>query len=71
MGWDGERGDKPLLLLIGSSTRRSREFILQSVTNRYRLWLLQPAEVSWEAPYIVGNTVVDNTDAAKLIEARS
>jgi biotin carboxylase len=69
MAMDGEIGDRPLLLLIGSSARRSREFILQSVTTRYRLWLLQPAEVSWEAPYVVGNTIVDNTDAAKLVQA--
>ncbi len=66
---DGELRDKPLLLLVGSSSRRGREFILRSVTTRYRLWLLQPAEVSWEAPYIVGATTVDNTDAPKLIEA--
>lgn len=64
-----ELGDKPLLLLIGSSSQRNREFILKAVTPRYRLWLLQPAEVTWEAPYVVGNTVVDNTDARKLVEA--
>jgi biotin carboxylase len=69
MGSVERYGDKPLLLLVGSSARRSREFILQSVTAGYRLWLLQPAEVSWEAPYVVGNTVVDNMDAAKLVAA--
>jgi biotin carboxylase len=67
-GGDGPCG-KPLLLLIGSSSRRSREFILQSITSRYRLWLLQPADVSWERPYVVGNTIVDNTDPAQLVEA--
>lgn len=66
MEWDGK---KPLLLLIGSSSRRSREFILQSVSERYALWLLQPAPVSWEAPYVVGGTVVDNTDPDALVEA--
>jgi biotin carboxylase len=69
MGWDGEFDDKPLLLLVGSSGQRNREFILRSVTTRYRLWLLQPADVSWEAPYVAGNTVVDNLDAPKLVEA--
>ncbi|MGC5344781.1 ATP-grasp domain-containing protein [Streptomyces sp. DT171] len=61
-------GEKPLLLLIGSSGRRSREFILRTVSERYALWLLQPAPVSWEAPYVVGGTVVDNTDAHALVE---
>ncbi|MEU9885966.1 ATP-grasp domain-containing protein [Sphaerisporangium sp. NPDC051011] len=69
MGLDAESGEKPLLLLIGSSSKRNREFILRSVAPRYRLWLLQPAEVSWEAPYVVGNTVVDNTGADELVEA--
>ncbi|HEY3611972.1 MAG TPA: ATP-grasp domain-containing protein [Pseudonocardiaceae bacterium] len=69
MGLDRESGNKPLLLLVGSSARRSREFILRSVAAHYRLWLLQPAAVSWEAPYVVGNTVVDNTDATRLVEA--
>jgi len=58
-----------LLLLIGSSARGSREFILKSVSSRYRLWLLQPADVSWEEPYVVGNTIVDNTDPALLVAA--
>jgi biotin carboxylase len=61
--------EKPLLLLIGSSSRRSRRFVLESVVKRYRLWLMQPAQVSWEAPFVEGNTVVDNTDAARLVDA--
>lgn len=66
MAWDGE---KPLLLLIGSSSRRSREFILRTVSRRYALWLLQPAPVTWEEPYVVGGTAVDNTHPEPLIEA--
>jgi biotin carboxylase len=65
----GPSPDLPLLLLIGSSAQRSREFVLQSVTAGYRLWLLQPAAVSWEAPYVVGSTAVDNTDARELVAA--
>ncbi|MEV7558687.1 ATP-grasp domain-containing protein [Streptomyces sp. NPDC089795] len=66
MAWDGE---KPLLLLIGSSGQRSREFILRTVSTRYALWLLQPAPVSWEEPYVVGSTTVDNTDPDALTAA--
>ncbi|MEU3525161.1 ATP-grasp domain-containing protein [Streptomyces sp. NPDC038707] len=65
----GRDGDKPLLLLIGSSSRRSREFILRSVSRRYALWLLQPAPVTWEEPYVVGSTQVDNTRPELLVEA--
>ncbi|MFI5801240.1 ATP-grasp domain-containing protein [Streptomyces sp. NPDC051561] len=66
MGTDDE---KPLLLLIGSSARCSREFILRAVSGRYALWLLQPAAVTWEEPYVVGGTQVDNTDPGLLVEA--
>ncbi|MGW7412389.1 ATP-grasp domain-containing protein [Streptomyces sp. NPDC054863] len=65
----GTDGGKPLLLLIGSSARRSREFILKAVSGRYALWLLQPAPVTWEEPYVVGGTQVDNTDPGLLVEA--
>ncbi|MEU3446463.1 ATP-grasp domain-containing protein [Streptomyces thermolilacinus] len=62
-------GGKPLLLLIGSSARRSREFILQAVSRKYALWLLQPAPVTWEEPYVVGSTAVSNVDPEPLVEA--
>ncbi|TDD95304.1 ATP-grasp domain-containing protein [Actinomadura rubrisoli] len=62
-------GDKPLLLLIGSSGRLSREFVLESVSRRYGLWLLQPADVTWEGPYVAGSTIVDNTDPVALAKA--
>jgi len=65
----GTDAGKPLLLLIGSSARRSREFILRSVSRRYALWLLQPAPVTWEEPYVVGATQVDNTRPDLLVEA--
>ncbi|GAB2443036.1 ATP-grasp domain-containing protein [Streptomyces incanus] len=65
----GRDGGKPLLLLIGSSGRRSREFILRTVNRRYALWLLQPAPVTWEEPYVVGSTQVDNTRPELLMEA--
>jgi biotin carboxylase len=61
--------EKPLLLLVGSSGRRSREFILETVSRRYALWLLQPAELTWESAYVVGNTIVDNTDIERLVAA--
>jgi biotin carboxylase len=61
--------DKPMLLLIGSSSQISREFILRSVSRRYDLWILQPAATTWENAYVVGSTQVDNTDPAALLSA--
>ncbi|MBV9708561.1 MAG: hypothetical protein JO125_14280, partial [Chloroflexi bacterium] len=54
--------DMPLLIVIGSGDQLYREYIMQSVCRRYRLWLLQPEPATWQQPYLVGNTIVDNTN---------
>ncbi|MEV1156022.1 ATP-grasp domain-containing protein [Micromonospora chokoriensis] len=61
--------DRPLLLLISSLSRTSREPFLQSVARHYRVWAFvggegRPAEVTWEEPYLAGHTTVDTLDAA-------
>jgi biotin carboxylase len=61
--------DRPLLLLVASSYRVYRAYILESVSARYRLWLLNGAPPTWEDPYIVGHTVVDCLDLDKLTAA--
>jgi biotin carboxylase len=66
---NGSDRSRPLLLLVGSGARRSREFILESVSRRYRLWLLHPQAPSWELPYLAGFSAVDNTDPKLLVEA--
>jgi biotin carboxylase len=61
--------DRPLLLLVASSYWVYRAYILEAVSARYRLWLLNPAPPTWEDPYIVGHTVVDCLDLDKLTAA--
>ncbi|PRX01325.1 UNVERIFIED_ORG: biotin carboxylase [Actinomadura viridilutea] len=61
--------DRPLLILVASSYWVLREYILKSVSARYRLWLLNPTPPTWEDPYIVGHTVVDCLDLDKLTAA--
>lgn len=61
--------DRPLLLLVASSYWVYRKYILESVSARYRLWLLNPTPTTWEDPYIVGHTVVDCLDLEKLTAA--
>lgn len=63
------RDGRPLLLLVSSGDRTYREYVLQSVTSRYRLWLLQPEPVTWEVPYISGHTSVDTYDRAQAVDA--
>ncbi|MEV0659838.1 ATP-grasp domain-containing protein [Actinomadura luteofluorescens] len=62
-------GERPLLLLVASSYWVYRRYILESVSQRYRLWLLNPSPASWEEPYIAGHTVVDCLDLDKLTAA--
>ncbi|TDD70616.1 ATP-grasp domain-containing protein [Actinomadura darangshiensis] len=70
MPYDARAGDeRPLLLLIASSYWVYRRYILESVSARYRLWLLNPTPSTWEDPYIVGHTVVDCLDLDKLTAA--
>ena len=56
-----DSGERPLLLLIACSYSVYRAYILESVSARYRLWLLNPAppasEGSWRAP---SETVLDD-----------
>ncbi|WP_131738786.1 ATP-grasp domain-containing protein [Actinomadura roseirufa] len=61
--------DRPLLILVASSYWVYRAYILESVSARYRLWLLNPTPPTWEDPYIIGHTVVDCLDLDKLIDA--
>ncbi|QKG23680.1 ATP-grasp domain-containing protein [Actinomadura verrucosospora] len=70
MSYDPPAGDeRPLLLLVASSYWVYRRYILESVSARYRLWLLNPTPSSWEDPYIIGSTVVDCLDLDKLTDA--
>ncbi|MFV2178031.1 ATP-grasp domain-containing protein [Actinomadura sp. LOL_016] len=69
MSHDSAGDERPLLLLIASSYSVYRAYILESVSARYRLWLLNPAPPTWEDPYIVGHTVVDCLDLEKLAAA--
>ncbi len=59
---------RPLLLLIGSGDQVYRRYIIASVSQRYRLWLLEPTPATWQQPYITGSTVVDNTNIELVVE---
>jgi biotin carboxylase len=58
---------RPLLVLVSSLTRSTREFFFRAVTPYYRVWLLlggagRSAEATWQVPYLVGWTTVDTLD---------
>jgi ATP-grasp domain len=59
----------PLLLLVGSGDRRYREYIVATLAERYRLWLLDSIAPTWQVPYIEGVTATDTKDPAALIAA--
>jgi biotin carboxylase len=63
----------PLLVVIATGGREYREYLLKSISSRYRVHLLAGAEPSWEREYITGATVVaqlhETVDADELTEA--
>src|ERR1700759_1585242 len=68
---------RPLLLLVNSGMNPEyREWGLRGLHRRFRLWLLDAREASWDRPYLVGQTRVDALAveaaivAAKALRAR-
>jgi biotin carboxylase len=60
---------KPLLLVITSGLRLYREYLLGSISTRYRVHLINSAEPEWERPYLAGFTLVPDTGAACVLAA--
>ncbi|MEV6211205.1 ATP-grasp domain-containing protein [Kitasatospora sp. NPDC051914] len=67
-GPDGPAAERPHLLLVGSGGRIWREYLLQSMSARYRLHLLCPAPPTWELPHLDAFTVVDTLDAEAMAD---
>ncbi|MGH3656078.1 MAG: hypothetical protein ACRDUA_05420, partial [Micromonosporaceae bacterium] len=68
------RDGRPLLLVVSSLSRSSREHFFESVAEHYRVWLFlggagRSDVAEWELPYLVGHTVVDTLDAEAMIVA--
>jgi biotin carboxylase len=63
------RGGRPLLVLVDSLARSTREYLLASIARQYDIWLFQGSVPTWEAPYIVGYTVVDTLDSSAMADA--
>lgn len=65
--------ERPLLLIIGTGSRDYREYLLGSISTRYRVHLLLGAEPTWELDYVTGWTVLasmgETIDAAEMIAA--
>jgi biotin carboxylase len=72
MGEDRQRAvtqDPAPLALVASGDRRYREYLVQAAASRYRLWLLDAHEPTWQQPYIAGSSLVDTRDPQALITA--
>jgi biotin carboxylase len=65
---------RPLLVVVSSLSRSSREHFFKSVSEHYRIWLFlggagRSDVADWELPYLAGHTVVDTLDAEAMIAA--
>lgn len=59
--------DDGIVLVIGSGAQRYREYLLASAGRRRPLWLIDAAAATWQAPHVVGGSVVPMVDPARLI----
>ena len=59
---DAAADRRPLVLLVGTGSKDYREYLLRSISTRYRIHLFLGAEASWEKEYITGWTVLDMAD---------
>ncbi len=59
--------DDGVVLLVGSGWRPYREYLLQGLARRTELWLLDGQPATWQAPYIVGGSVVGMLDAQRSV----
>jgi biotin carboxylase len=53
--------ERPLLLVIATGMRIYREYLLGSISTRFRVHLFHVAEPTWEKDYIIGWTVLPST----------
>ena len=54
-------GEAPLVLLVATGWRPFREYLLSSISTRFRVHLFHTAEPTWEREYISGWTVLPST----------
>jgi biotin carboxylase len=60
-----------IVLVVGSGGQHYREYLLAGASKRYRLWLLDATEPTWQRPYVVGGSIVELLDPARLIPNQS
>ncbi len=53
--------ERPLLLVIATGWQVYREYLLRSISERFRVHLFHVAEPTWERAYITASTVVPST----------
>ncbi|MGY0235177.1 ATP-grasp domain-containing protein [Longispora urticae] len=61
--------ERPLVLMLRTGTRPSREFLLKAMSAKYRLHLFTSLEPSWELPYLTGWTKHLTRDPADTLAA--
>lgn len=61
--------DRPVLLVVGSGFRPYREYIMRSLCDHFRLWLLDGREATWQLSYVEGATQVDTGDPEAVGDA--
>jgi hypothetical protein len=57
----GTTAERPLLLVVATGMRLYREYLLRSISTRFRIHLFHVSEPEWEKQYLAGWTVLPST----------
>ncbi|HEX5113983.1 MAG TPA: ATP-grasp domain-containing protein [Pseudonocardiaceae bacterium] len=65
-----EHAERPLLLVVGTGMRTYREYLLRSISTKFRVHLFNSVAPEWEKEYLHGWTVLESTtDGPAMAEA--
>ncbi|MEV5147186.1 ATP-grasp domain-containing protein [Streptomyces sp. NPDC052727] len=61
---------RPTVLLVGCGMSADfREWIVESISRHYRIWLMDHRPLTWARPYVIGHTEIDALDLDKALTA--
>jgi biotin carboxylase len=62
--------ERPLIIIVRTGRREFREHLLRPLPDQYRVHMLVGVQPTWELPYIVGSTPIEDTlDTAEMVAA--
>lgn len=68
-GGSTKSAERPLLLVIATGLQPYREYLFASISRRYRIYLLNNAETTWERPYVAAADLIPDFSTSAVMAA--